>query len=76
MAYNNDLERAGVPSLTLGACRSADYESETLDFHQLDLTGADLIFQISEHPDPNAPLASCVVSHQTETKPYQDFIDE
>lgn len=76
MTYNLGLERARVPSLDLGACRLSDYESETLDFHQLDLSGAGLEFYISEHPDAEQRLATFVVAKTIETKTYQEFIDE
>lgn len=76
MTYNLELERARVPSLDLGACRNTDYESETLDFHQLDLSAATLDFYISDHPDADNRLATFVVSKQVETKSYQAFIDE
>lgn len=76
MTYNLELERAGVPSYDLGACRLSDYESETLDFHHLNLTGAIVECYISEHKDTGSRLATLVVSKQTETKPYQAYIDE
>lgn len=76
MTYHLELERARVPSIDLGACRNADYESETLDFHHLDLAGASLEFYISEYPDAENRLATFVVSKSTETKSYQAYIDE
>lgn len=76
MTYNQELERAGVPSYDLGACRLCDYESETLDFHHLDLTGASVECYISEHRDSPERLATLVVSKQTQTQSYQAFIDE
>jgi len=76
MTYNLELERARVPSFDMGACRLSDYESETLDFHHLDLTGASLEFYISEHRDADERLATFVVTRQVETKTYQAFMDE
>lgn len=76
MNYNNQLTQAGVPVYSLGACRTADYESETFDFHHVDLTGATLECYISEHPDAQVRLATLVTDHVVETKSYQDFIDE
>ena len=76
MSYSQDLARAGVPSFDLGACRQSDYESETLDFHHLDLVGATLECYISETPDAESRLATLVVNKLTQTKSYQAFIDE
>jgi len=75
MTYNLDLGRAGVPSFDMGACRRADYESETLDFHHLDLAGTTLEYYISDQPGGNR-LVTFSVSKQTETKAYQAYIDE
>lgn len=75
MSYLLDLERAGVPSFDMGACRRSDYDSETLDFHHLDLTGATLEYYISDQPGGDR-LATFVTSKQTETQPYQAYIDE
>jgi len=76
MSYNLDLEKAGVPAFDLGACRNADYESETLDFHHLDLRGSVVECYISEYPGAEIRLGTFVVSKHTEIKPYQAFIDE
>jgi len=76
MTHNLDLERAGVPSLDLGVCRNEDYESETFDFHHLDLSSSTLEFYISEQRDTASRLATFVVSKETETKTYQAYIDE
>ena len=76
MSYKLELAKARVPGFDLGACRNADYESETLDFHHLDLNGATLECYISEFPDADERLATLVASKSTETKSYQAFIDE
>jgi len=76
LTYRLNLERAGIPSFDLGACRIADFESETLDFHHLDLSDSTVECYISEYPDAPERLATLVVTKFTETKTYQAFIDE
>jgi len=76
MNYTNDLERARVPVFHLGGCRDVDYESETLDFHHLDLSGASLECYISDIPGSTERLAVFPVTNSTETQSYQTYIDQ
>ena len=76
MPYHLDLSRAATPSYDIWACRLSDFESETFDFHFLDLSGAILEFYISETPDAQNRLVSFVPSYQVQTTSYQSLIDE
>ncbi len=76
MIYSNQLALAGVPSFDLGVCRSEDFNSPTMDFHELDLTGAALECVVSLYPGAEERVASLVVSKTIETNTYQNLVDE